>query len=117
MLSWLSLFFFFFKQKTAYEMRISDWSSDVCSSDLLAVPGFTAAQRFRLAPGPDEDNAPARFLTIYEMETDDRAAVMAEVRRRAGTPKMPLYPGERKSPAATMFAEAVTARMAAPERE
>src|SRR3546814_6232070 len=29
-------FFFFFKQKTAYEMRISDWSSDVCSSDLLA---------------------------------------------------------------------------------
>src|SRR3546814_10676981 len=30
------IFFFFFKQKTAYEMRISDWSSDVCSSDLLA---------------------------------------------------------------------------------
>src|SRR3546814_7830171 len=30
------LFFFFFKQKTAYEMRISDWSSDVCSSDLKA---------------------------------------------------------------------------------
>src|SRR3546814_10450721 len=32
------LFFFFFKQKTAYEMRISDWSSDVCSSDLLSRP-------------------------------------------------------------------------------
>src|SRR3546814_8722506 len=31
------LFFFFFKQKTAYELRISDWSSDVCSSDLLAA--------------------------------------------------------------------------------
>src|SRR3546814_9277046 len=30
----LSYCFFFFKQKTAYEMRISDWSSDVCSSDL-----------------------------------------------------------------------------------
>src|SRR3546814_2158217 len=29
--------FFFFKQKTAYEMRISDWSSDVCSSDLVAI--------------------------------------------------------------------------------
>src|SRR3546814_8511659 len=29
--------FFFFKQKTAYEMRISDWSSDVCSSDLMAL--------------------------------------------------------------------------------
>src|SRR3546814_2350056 len=31
------LFFFFFKQKTAYEMRISDWSSDVCSSDLMSA--------------------------------------------------------------------------------
>src|SRR3546814_8342637 len=31
------LSFFFFKKKTAYEMRISDWSSDVCSSDLLDI--------------------------------------------------------------------------------
>src|SRR3546814_10801862 len=31
---WIPLVFFCFKQKTAYEMRISDWSSDVCSSDL-----------------------------------------------------------------------------------
>src|SRR3546814_10352277 len=31
----MCVFFFFFKQKTAYEMRISDWSSDVCSSDLV----------------------------------------------------------------------------------
>src|SRR3546814_19943256 len=37
------LSFFFFKQKTAYEMRISDWSSDVCSSDLTVV----VAQRVR----------------------------------------------------------------------
>src|SRR3546814_4360535 len=38
------IYFFFFKQKTAYEMRISDWSSDVCSSDL---------DRRRNAPGED----------------------------------------------------------------
>src|SRR3546814_8411227 len=31
-------FIFLFKQKTAYELRISDWSSDVCSSDLIAAP-------------------------------------------------------------------------------
>src|SRR3546814_3578645 len=37
-------FFFFFKQKTAYEMRISDWSSDVCSSDLLAKLSQATAQ-------------------------------------------------------------------------
>src|SRR3546814_676349 len=41
--------FFFFKQKTAYEMRISDWSSDVCSSDLLVTiePPATGGLRFR----------------------------------------------------------------------
>src|SRR3546814_10252652 len=36
MLYFFRVVFFFFKQKTAYEMRISDWSSDVCSSDLLS---------------------------------------------------------------------------------
>src|SRR3546814_19487416 len=37
--------FFFFKQKTAYEMRISDWSSDVCSSDLLVLAAAQGARR------------------------------------------------------------------------
>src|SRR3546814_15853765 len=37
--------FFFFKQKTAYEMRISDWSSDVCSSDLATLPDRGRAER------------------------------------------------------------------------
>src|SRR3546814_19004435 len=36
------MFVFFFKQKTAYEMRISDWSSDVCSSDLQDLVGKSA---------------------------------------------------------------------------
>src|SRR3546814_1871139 len=36
-MGYVCCFFFFFKQKTAYEMRISDWSSDVCSSDLGLV--------------------------------------------------------------------------------
>src|SRR3546814_7883956 len=38
-LVFLCVMFFFFKQKTAYEMRISDWSSDVCSSDLVSITG------------------------------------------------------------------------------
>src|SRR3546814_16336546 len=40
----LDICFFFFKQKTAYEMRISDWSSDVCSSDLF---GFDCRRQNR----------------------------------------------------------------------
>src|SRR3546814_16998966 len=42
--------FFFFKQKTAYEMRISDWSSDVCSSDLSDKRGGANGARIRLEP-------------------------------------------------------------------
>src|SRR3546814_4031708 len=44
---WLAylLFFFFFKQKTAYELRISDWSSDVCSSDLAPRSAVQGARR------------------------------------------------------------------------
>src|SRR3546814_13977502 len=44
-LGFFIVLFFFFKQKTAYEMRISDWSSDVCSSDLESdQPGAEAEQ-------------------------------------------------------------------------
>src|SRR3546814_11570980 len=39
--------FLFFKQKTAYEMRISDWSSDVCSSDLSTAPVWPAGNSTR----------------------------------------------------------------------
>src|SRR3546814_6703010 len=44
------IFFFFFKQKTAYEMRISDWSSDVCSSDLEVASLNMGSMNFGLFP-------------------------------------------------------------------
>src|SRR3546814_5182522 len=44
--------FFFFKQKTAYEMRISDWSSDVCSSDLLYFVGQKDCPALQSLPQP-----------------------------------------------------------------
>src|SRR3546814_9487641 len=44
--------FFFFKQKTAYEMRISDWSSDVCSSDLPRVKPEGDERRGRNTAAP-----------------------------------------------------------------
>src|SRR3546814_1042444 len=47
MFLYCTLLFFFFKQKTAYEMRISDWSSDVCSSDLVGI-GAGALVRYIL---------------------------------------------------------------------
>src|SRR3546814_9206976 len=47
--------FFFFKQKTAYEMRISDWSSDVCSSDLLGRAAHAGV------PGREHRDGGARY--------------------------------------------------------
>src|SRR3546814_13770635 len=47
----------FFKQKTAYEMRISDWSSDVCSSDLLAGGGQRQDDRYRPFVGDQVERA------------------------------------------------------------
>src|SRR3546814_1871296 len=63
-------FFFFFKQKTAYEMRISDWSSDVCSSDPM--------QRIELLDGP----------TLWPelrglIDPQQRAAILADAATKA----------------------------------
>src|SRR3546814_7736479 len=61
------LLFFFFKQKTAYEMRISDWSSDVCSSDLQATKA-------------DYDRLPE----IKDHKTRVYGAMIAQLDRRIG---------------------------------
>src|SRR3546814_4347266 len=71
--------FFFFKQKTAYEMRISDWSSDVCSSDLsreklASVASEANAAKIRKAPaavvvGMDMD-FPERMPEVFPHNPD-----------------------------------------------
>src|SRR3546814_2083156 len=53
--------FFFFKQKTAYEMRISDWSSDVCSSDLCTGSRPTAATAGRSIEARGDLRSPRRY--------------------------------------------------------
>src|SRR3546814_9969424 len=71
------LFFFFFKQKTAYEMRISDWSSDVCSSDLVWALGLDTCTAwfafFRHAPGFEglTLKRPANSPESEKMHNDD----------------------------------------------
>src|SRR3546814_9215070 len=53
--------FFFFKQKTAYEMRISDWSSDVCSSDLVQRTEHALAAGFDAGIAEIDDAVVMRF--------------------------------------------------------
>src|SRR3546814_7314835 len=81
-------FFFFFKQKTAYEMRISDWSSDVCSSDLFTSPircySYLVVHRslvraFGLGPGKLTDDEMATIERTGEhISMTERRAMEAE---------------------------------------
>src|SRR3546814_20223669 len=57
----MALLFLFFKQKTAYEMRISDWSSDVCSSDLILLARQLAQLRAAAQLPEDERIALAQL--------------------------------------------------------
>src|SRR3546814_209041 len=77
-------FFFFFKHKTAYEMRFSDWSSDVCSSDLVSA--FHDPERFADRENPLADYHPAfhvidRYPIIEDANPD--AASDTDAARRA----------------------------------
>src|SRR3546814_1887437 len=71
-------FFLFFKQKTAYEMRISDWSSDVCSSDLQDIPKLrympiSPGSRGRNQPPPTSGNNP---IAVSGMANISRSVAM-----------------------------------------
>jgi hypothetical protein len=72
------------------EQEFNRWYDEQHLADVLKVPGFVAAQRFRLAQ--DDAAAPARYLAIYEIETDDPQRTLAELHVRAGTPAMPISP-------------------------
>src|SRR3546814_4371288 len=66
--------FVFFKQKTAYEMRISDWSSDVCSSDLIGASNYSA-ERLAKALAISEAEGLARYTVLqpeYNLMVRDR---------------------------------------------
>src|SRR3546814_3919313 len=63
---WSLVSIFFFKQKTAYEMRISDWSSDVCSSDLWSDP----ARHQRIVAGPQQIRRIGGNAAIAAAEAD-----------------------------------------------
>src|SRR3546814_16488705 len=75
----VSLCFFFFKQKTAYEMRISDWSSDVCSSDLFHLWSWLSLQLIAGDEHPQADRRRQRKETeTPQQAVDDRHVGVAE---------------------------------------
>src|SRR3546814_17013770 len=73
---------FFFKQKTAYEMRISDWSSDVCSSDLRAGRGGRACPGASTASPPTARPASRRARSGRTRSAACASSARAARRRR-----------------------------------
>src|SRR3546814_6897525 len=96
------LYFYFFKQKTAYEMRMSDWSADVCSSDLRTEAGDDRRQTRRQGPGRDfvlpsppyasRGTAPALQIHRSEYRADSsRARRQAEIGRASCRARVGQY--------------------------
>src|SRR3546814_7269473 len=81
--------FFFFKQKTAYEMRISDWSSDVCSSDL-----------FEIAEPAVEGDAVSRHVL-----RDATAGHLRLAKHGRAAPGLAALGAQRQPPAAELVAQ------------
>src|SRR3546814_9100485 len=80
------VFFFFFKQKTAYEMRISDWSSDVCSSDLQHDEAVKRLQDWIAMPS----------IAAEDLNSREGAQYMAQLARDAGFQKVEIIDTDGK---------------------
>src|SRR3546814_16614082 len=95
----MSFSFFFFKQKTAYEMRISDWSSDVCSSDLrvrlLEQSGVIRGYTTIVAGGSPEEGMIAIVQVELERQSEEYLLRFeAALRRHAEIQEWFLMPGD-----------------------
>ncbi len=72
------------------EAEFNKWYNEHHIPDVLNVPGFTCAQRFRLADTQmgGEASKAYKYLALYEIETEDLAGVLKELRSRGGTPEI-----------------------------
>src|SRR3546814_6018291 len=88
----LMVCFFFFKQKSAYELRISDWSSDVCSSDLgqplshVQAGAFCKFHQLRICLAEEFDREACKAVAQQEY-ADELAGLIARARLPEGNPK------------------------------
>src|SRR3546814_4186846 len=88
--------FFFFKQKTAYEMRISDWSSDVCSSDLDAAPCGVEEGAFDMDAEDAGHPLGDRRVDGSDPALDHRQIVADQRRQQPGGAEAAVRGGDRR---------------------
>ena len=71
------------------EAEYNEWYNKIHIPDVLNVPGFVAAQRFKVADTQLGDGTPAhRYLALYEIDTDDIKGSLKELQKRVGTDDM-----------------------------
>jgi hypothetical protein len=93
--------------------EFNSWYDDRHIPDVLAVPGFTAVQRFRLAETSPSQTFTHNYLALYEIETDDLAQVRRALSEVAGTDAMYISDSFDRTNALTRFFEPITERIAA----
>ena len=96
----------FSKPVTGQEQEYNRWYDEQHLGDVLKVPGFVAAQRFKLAQ-PDAD-VPAQYLAIYQIDSDDLQQTMTALQGRAGSKDMPLSPSLDVQGVKAFIYEAIT---------
>src|SRR3546814_10687152 len=111
--------FFFFKQKTAYEMRISDWSSDVCSSDLKGMDKgcLTRAPRFSEQQRLGAWTSITRFERPGASEEDSSLEARRDIFRSGDSPRPHRVPFSGQEPSKDLLADQFpgSSRNGAPE--
>jgi hypothetical protein len=89
------------------EDEFERWYRERHLPDVLDVPGFVSAQRFRLADAGSGELSGFEFLAIYDVESDDPQAALEQLRARAGTDRMVLSPAMDPKASMTLY-EAIT---------
>jgi hypothetical protein len=84
------------------DAEFNAWYDNTHVKDVLEIPGFLAAQRYKLAPGSGQTNW--SYLALYEIETDDPAKTMADMQAHAASGKMAASDAADLSTATVFFA-------------
>ena len=94
--------------------EFNDWYNNRHLSDVLAVEGFVAAQRYRMAELDPPQTSDHRYMALYEVEAEDLAKANQALRNAAGTDAMVVSEALDMSSASAIYFEPITERVVAP---
>lgn len=90
------------------EEEYNRWYSDRHLQDVIAVPGFVSAQRFKMIDAASTGGPAQRYMAIYTMRTDDPDALLERLRTLVETGQMEMSPAFDQENLATILYEAIT---------